>query len=365
MSMEPATTVKLADRSYPITIGANLSGPLRAHLEKVSQQARPLAVVMDAALAAAQPEFSREVFADYPAHLLPSGESSKSMQELERLYDFFASIPLDRSGLVIAFGGGVVGDCAGFAAASFLRGIELCMVPTTLLSMVDSSVGGKTGINLRAGKNLVGAFHQPSSVWIDTQLLKTLPPREFSAGMAEVIKYGMLGNFELFQALEAESALHPDHPFLPQAITRCCAQKAAIVQADEREIASCGGRALLNLGHTFAHAIEATAGYGTYLHGEAVAIGLLLASRLSMTAENFPSSSVDRVEALLQRYQLPTALKDPLPLESLIAAMKRDKKVRQGQLRLVLMEALGRAITTDNVSENQIQNTWATAGARP
>lgn len=362
--MNPKLTVELAERSYPIYLGHDLAAPLRAALLEVRKAGRPVAVIADGALRHAQPEYAASVFDGFPVLELPPGEKAKSFREMERICEFLASAPLDRSGLVVAFGGGVTGDCAGFAAASFLRGVELCMVPSTLLSMVDSSVGGKTGINLAVGKNLVGAFHQPSAVWIDTALLETLPDREFSAGMAEVIKYGLLGHRELFLKLESEPALHPKHPFLSGAIETCCAQKAAIVQADERETAGTGGRALLNLGHTFGHAIEAVAGYGEYLHGEAVAIGMVLAARLSARQGRLPSEDATRIEHLLQRYQLPTALRTPLPVSNLLDTMRRDKKVRRGKLRLVLLQSIGEAITVDGVAEEEISKVWLSAGAR-
>ena len=214
---------------------------------------------------------------------IPSGESSKCFQQLERGCDFLAAERVDRAGAVFAIGGGVTGDLGGFIAASYLRGIDFYQVPTTLLSMVDSSVGGKTGINLKAGKNLVGAFHQPQAVFADVESLQTLPAREFASGMAEVIKHGLLADRELFEILESlDPPLHPGHPSLATIVRRNCGIKAGVVQADETEQAASGGRALLNLGHTFGHAIEAVAGYGEYLHGEAIAIGLVLAVQLSV-----------------------------------------------------------------------------------
>lgn len=359
--MEPTLHVKLAAHHYPITIGDDLRSTLLQMLQQLRDQGRPVAVIADAGLLHRQADYARTVFGDLPRLELPSGESSKSFLQLERICDFLADIPLDRSGVLVAFGGGVVGDCAGFAAAAYLRGIELWMVPSTLLSMVDSSVGGKTGINLKAGKNLVGAFHQPHGVWIDTSLLHSLPDREFRAGMAEVIKYGLLGDADFFQRLETESVLHPGHAALPAIIRHCCAMKAAVVESDERETATGNGRALLNLGHTFAHAIEACAGYGAYLHGEAVAIGLVLAARLAAKLGQIRESESNRVANLLQRYQLPTTLREPLPIEDLMHAMRRDKKVRRGKLRLVLLDELGKATTTDDVPENEIREIWVTA----
>ena len=259
---------------------------------------------------------------------------------------------MDRTGRVVVVGGGVTGDAGGFAAASFLRGIGYLQVPTTLLAMVDSSVGGKTGINLTAGKNLVGAFHQPLGVWADLALLGSLPKAEFAAGMAEVIKYGLLGDLSLFEELEKGARLEPESPGLAVVVRRCCQAKACIVAEDERENAASGGRALLNLGHTFAHAIENVAGYGDYLHGEAVALGLVAATRLSELFGSLDEGCVERVANALKRYGLPIALRSPLPVEVLLDAMRRDKKVRGGKLRFVVMEELGRAVTEDAAPSN-------------
>lgn len=255
-----------------------------------------------------------------------------------------------------------MGDLAGFAAATWLRGVDLVQVPSTLLSMVDSSVGGKTGINTAAGKNLVGAFHQPQAVLIHTGLLSTLPAREFSAGMAEVIKYGALADSELFSQLEQLDLLHAEHSALPGIIRRCCAIKATIVRDDERETAANGGRALLNLGHTFGHAIENVAGYGAYLHGEAVAIGLGLAGRLSHALGHLDENDCKRIEQLCARYSLPTRLHTPLALDALLAAMQRDKKNAHGKLRLVALQTLGEAITVENVPLALVRELWQTVG---
>ncbi len=360
----PSLRVSLSERSYTITIGQSLAATIRSEIEALQTLHRPLAVVADTSVVAAQKHFFKEAFADLPLLELPSGETTKSFKYLEQVCEFLAQKRIDRQGALIAVGGGVLGDLAGFAAASYLRGIDFYQVPTTLLSMVDSSVGGKTGINLHAGKNLAGAFWQPKAVYIDTALLNTLPKREFSAGMAEVIKYGMLHDFSLFETLEGFSKpLHPEHPDLPEIIRRCCAIKAEIVGDDERELKASGGRALLNLGHTFAHAIENVAGYGEYLHGEAVGIGLVLAARLSERIGKLDKLAVERVESLVKAYDLPSALRSPLSLESLFAAMRRDKKVRSGKLRFVAMESLGKAITVDAVDESTVSELWLGAGA--
>jgi len=271
---------------------------------------------------------------------------------------------MNRDCSLFAFGGGVIGDLAGYVAASYLRGIDFYQIPTTLLSMVDSSVGGKTGINLPEGKNLVGAFWQPKAVYINTALLETLPPREFAAGMAEVIKYGMLYDLDFFKELEEVNTLAASAPELAGVVRRCCAIKAEIVANDEKETASSGGRALLNLGHTFAHAIENVAGYGHYLHGEAVAIGLNLATQLSVKLGQLEAADIDRVKALIERYNLPTQLHNPLSITDLMAAMQKDKKNRAGKLRFVSMQTIGEAITTEEVDYALIESLWQGVGAK-
>jgi 3-dehydroquinate synthase len=291
-----------------------------------------------------------------------AGESSKSLSELGEVLDFLAAERLDRTSALFAVGGGVVGDLGGFAAACYLRGIDFYQVPTTLLAMVDSSVGGKTGINLSAGKNLVGAFHQPRGVFIGTDLLATLPPREFAAGMAEVIKTALLGDADLFGRLES-APLTPDSPDLAAVIRRCCALKAGIVQADERELAPDGGRALLNLGHTFGHAIEQVTGYGAYLHGEAVAIGLAAAARLSERLGYVPSAAIPRIESVLAAHALPVRLRTPLGSADLTAAMARDKKVRAGTLRFIVLRAVGEAAVEPRVESTMIASIWREIGA--
>src|SRR6185312_9231659 len=223
-------------------------------------------------------------------------------------------------------------------------GIDFVQVPTTLLAMVDSSVGGKTGINLRAGKNLAGAFHQPRAVFIDTIFLQTLPPREFGAGMAEVIKYGLLGDADLFTQLE-RAALTPTSANLAAVIRRCCALKSKIVEGDERELAAENGRALLNLGHTFGHAIEQVAGYGTYLHGEAIGIGLCAAARLSQELGYLSATEVARVGGVVAAHTLPVKLRAPLVMKALMSALAQDKKNRAGLPRFVVLKRLGEAAT--------------------
>ena len=257
----------------------------------------------------------------------------------------------------------MVGDLAGFAAASYLRGVALIQVPTTLLAMVDSSVGGKTGINLARGKNLAGAFHQPALVAADTDLLATLPPRELAAGMAEVLKYGLLGDASLLAEVEAAGRLSWDHPALPGIIRRCVRMKAEVVGSDERETAAEGGRALLNLGHTFGHAIEAVAGYGAYLHGEAVGIGLAMAASLSRDLGLLAERDVARVMAAVEAQGLTARLRSPLPADALVAAMRQDKKARGGEIRFVVLESLGRAATRGGIGEDAARRALLAHGA--
>ena len=357
--------VELGDRSYPILIGKNLEDSLLELKERHLNEGRKVVVVVDEGLKVANPSFYERFMADLPIFSTPSGEDTKSLGFLSGIWDFLAEQKVDRSSVLFALGGGVTGDLAGFASASFLRGISFYQVPTTLLAMVDSSVGGKTGINLLAGKNLVGAFHQPDGVFVDLDSLQSLPQREFSAGIAEVIKYGMLGNVELYDKLASRtSPLCVSSPELPDVILSCCSDKARIVEQDEREKSEGGGgRALLNLGHTFAHAIEAVSGYGNYLHGEAVAIGLVCALRLSFPRGGCSGVEVDNLLALLRTYDLPTALRESLPVADLMKAMTSDKKVVAGNLRFVLMREIGDSHVVSDVESSEVEGIWKSVGA--
>jgi 3-dehydroquinate synthase len=360
--MAEALTVNLGERSYPIEFGGDATAGIRARVEALAKEGRRIAVLTDRTVAQSQAAFLSASFGDAPTLVVEPGEETKSLASLGRVLDFMAQRPLGRSDVLFAVGGGVIGDLGGFAAASYLRGIDYCQVPTTLLAMVDSSVGGKTGINLAAGKNLVGAFHQPRAVFIGTDVLRTLPAREFAAGAAEIIKYGLLGDAGLFAQLERAPAA-PGSPALPAVIRRCCAIKAAIVEADEREQAFQGGRALLNLGHTFAHAIEQVSGYRAYLHGEAVAIGLAAAARLSAKLGRIGAAEVARVEAALGAHGLPARLRAPLPMADLVAAMGRDKKVRAGALRFVVLRAIGEAVVEAGVAREPVEASFREVGA--
>ena len=356
--------VELAEHSYPIYIGTDLWDIFGEVTSRLRADGRRVAIIMDQTVARKRPELLKRVLRPgEKALLLRGGEPTKSLAQFGRVLDWLANQGVDRSGAVFAIGGGVVGDLAGFAAAAYLRGVRLYQVPTTLLAMVDSSVGGKTGINLRAGKNLAGAFWQPQAVIIDTAFLRTLPPREFAAGLAEVIKYGLLADADLFHQIERAPVWRWDHPGLPSLIGECCAIKAAIVGRDERETQPNGGRALLNLGHTFAHALENTAGYGQYLHGEAVGLGLVLAGRLSLKLGWLAAADSARIESTVLAAGLPVRLRQKLSLEKLLAAMKLDKKARAGKLRFIALRTIGQAETVDDIPERTVRELWRKVGA--
>jgi 3-dehydroquinate synthase len=282
---------------------------------------------------------------------VPAGEGSKSLAQAAKLYDALYDLAADRQTAVVAVGGGVVGDLAGFAAATYNRGLPLVMVPTTLLAMVDSSIGGKVGINHPKGKNLIGAFHQPAGVWIDTAFLDTLPEREFLSGLAEVVKYGVILDGAFFEHLEANAAaIRKREPsVLVPVIARCCRLKADVVERDERE--ETGLRAVLNYGHTFAHAFEAVGGYGGWLHGEAVSAGMGCASRLAEKHGLVGPDLTARQTRLLDAFGLPTAPKPGWPADDLIAVMRRDKKAAAGRLRFILPKRLGEVALFDDVPE--------------
>lgn len=287
--------------------------------------------------------------------VVPAGEGSKSLAEAERLYDALYDLHADRGTPVVAVGGGVVGDLAGFAAATYNRGLPLVMVPTTLLAMVDSSVGGKTGVNHPKGKNLIGAFHQPAGVWIDSASLGTLPDREYRSGLAEVVKYGVILDEPFFTHLEGlAAALRDRRPeVLVPVVARCCRLKADVVKQDERE--ETGLRAVLNYGHTFAHAFEAVGGYGAWLHGEAVAAGMVCASRLAERVGMIDAGLTRRQAELLAAFGLPTAPRPEWPADALLAVMRRDKKAVAGRLRFVLPTRLGEVRLVDDVPESLVR----------
>ncbi|MHB1239194.1 MAG: 3-dehydroquinate synthase [Gammaproteobacteria bacterium] len=338
--------VDLGTRSYPIYIGSGLLDraegfarhiPGRRVLVVTNETVAPLYLArLQAALAAFEND----------AVVLPDGEQYKTLEVLNRIFDALLERRHDRQTTLVALGGGVVGDITGFAAACYQRGVHFIQVPTTLLAQVDSSVGGKTGVNHPLGKNMIGAFHQPRCVVADTDTLGTLDDRQFRAGIAEVIKYGLVQDREFFEWLEIhmEDLLGRNAEALAFAVERSCRDKAQVVVADEREG---GQRALLNLGHTFGHAIETGTGYGTWLHGEAVAAGMCMAAQLSARQGWLSTQAVERIKVLLQRAQLPTAPPPEFDAPRFRELMAVDKKVRDGQLRLVLLKAIGRAVVTE------------------
>ncbi len=351
-------SVSLGKRTYDIFVGR---GAFNLALEKLSElcsEGRCSVCVADSEVLRAHSKKLSESFGKLPREKFfvveeSGGESAKSFSRLEELCDEFASAKLDRSGSVFALGGGVVGDLAGFAASSYMRGVDFYQVPTTLLAMVDSSVGGKTGINISAGKNLVGAFKQPKGVYADTDFLKTLPPREFSAGMAEVVKYALISDADFFEELGAER-IDPESESLSKIIAKCCEMKAAVVASDEMETSPVNGRALLNLGHTFGHAIEKCAGYGEYLHGEAVSIGLVLTALLSRNLGFLTDSDVERIKRVLTLNDLPVKLRSPLSAEEILKAMSLDKKSSRGRKKFVVMKSIGKSETSSEVSDEEV-----------
>lgn len=350
--------VDLGDRSYPISIceGAlNNSELLVPHIK-----GRQVCVVTNETIA---PLYLSSVLALLPDTLtvstviLPDGEAYKTLGQLNAIYDCLLEGRHNRTTTLIALGGGVVGDMTGFAAACYQRGVDFIQVPTTLLSQVDSSVGGKTGVNHSLGKNMIGAFHQPNSVLIDPKVLTTLPARELSAGIAEVIKYGLISDYAFFEWLEKniDRLLSCDFKALTYAIERSCMNKAEVVAADERE----GGvRAILNFGHTFGHAIETHQGYGAWLHGEAVAVGMLMAADLSMQEGWLNQDDVDRVKNILLSARLPLNPPTKMTADNFLSLMSVDKKVLDGQLRLVLLKSMGGALVTDEFSRLNLQATF-------
>jgi 3-dehydroquinate synthase len=344
--------VALAERSYPIHIGAGILGS--AELYRPHLAGGVAAVITNDAVAAHYLETVRRALA--PARIvdirIPDGESAKSWQVLEGVFDRLLAARCGRDTLVVALGGGVVGDLAGFAAAVYQRGVDFVQVPTTLLAQVDSSVGGKTAINHARGKNMIGAFHQPRAVIADVSTLDTLPDRELRAGLAEVIKHGLALDAALFEWLESnvERILQRDPGGLMHAVRRSCELKAAIVAADEREA---GARALLNLGHTFGHAIEAGTGYGAWLHGEAVAAGMVMASELSLLLGSIARHDVNRVKKLVARAGLP--VKGPaIAAQEMMTLMAVDKKAAQGKVRFVVLESIGRAALRGGIADELV-----------
>lgn len=342
-----------APHSYPIIIGAGVLN--NAELLRQKIDSRQVCVVSNTAIAALYLDTLQAALGDCQliSVMLPEGEQFKTLAQVSEILDALVANRFNRDAMVVALGGGVVGDVAGFAAACYQRGVNLVQIPTSLLAQVDSSVGGKTGVNHAQGKNLIGAFYQPQAVFIDTNTLRSLPAREFSAGMAEVIKYGLIGDAAFIDWLEAHIAeiVALDSALLEEMIARCCQHKAEIVARDEKES---GQRALLNLGHTFGHALEALGAYQRFKHGEAVAIGMMMALELAESEGRVSLAQVARIERLLQAVSLPVQF-EGFETDAIVQAMGLDKKVRAGKLRLIVPTALGACEIRDGIALESIR----------
>ncbi len=348
--------VPLGTRSYEIKIGPGLVRDLGRHCADLKLGNR-CAVISDKNVA---PRYAKAVQASLKKAgfesvliIVSAGETAKSVKVVEQCYDALAKHRLERKSFIVALGGGVVGDLAGFVAATYLRGIAFVQVPTTLLAQVDSSVGGKVGVNLKAGKNLVGAFHQPRLVLCDLDTLKTLPIREFRAGLAEVIKYGIIYDAALFERLESDlpKLLKRDPKTLTKVIARCCEIKADVVAQDETET---GLRAILNFGHTIGHAIENISGYGKYLHGEAISIGQVAAAKISVLS-GLSNDETERIGRIFQNAGLPTKIRlNTAERKKLLAAMRLDKKVSAGEIKFVLAKRIGETVWGQKVPEQLV-----------
>lgn len=346
--------LELGERSYPIYIDSGLfqqSGLLKNHIK-----GQRVCVVTNEIVAPLYLEKLKSNLNGYTVDeiILPDGESEKSLANFENIMSHLLKNEHGRDSTLIALGGGVIGDITGFAAACYQRGIDFIQIPTTVLSQVDSSVGGKTAVNHPLGKNMIGAFYQPKAVIIDIDSIETLPAREFSAGMSEVIKYGILGDKAFFEWLEQhiEQINAGDKTILAKMIERCCQCKADIVANDETEA---GVRALLNLGHTFGHAIEAEQGYGIWLHGEAVSAGMVLAAKLAVAMNLLEVSEVRRIEALLSAFNLPINAPEDMGFDHFMKHMRRDKKNVAGKLRFIVPTAIGKSEIRDDVTQEKLQ----------
>lgn len=356
-------TVSLGERSYPIFVGdvgfsdpAKLAEGLAPYLK-----GNQVAIITNETIAPLYLQQVQSALGNRQVDVfqMPDGESYKSLDTYTQVMDFLLEKKHNRSTCLIALGGGVVGDLCGFVAATFQRGVDFIQIPTTLLSQVDSSVGGKTAVNHPAGKNMIGAFYQPLAVFADISVLETLPGREYAAGLAEVVKYGIIYDADFFAWLEANAPalVQREKYALTHIITRSCEVKAAVVSEDEREG---GRRAILNYGHTFGHAIEKLLGYGRFLHGEAVSIGMVMAARLSVEFSGLALADSQRIEKLLQQLNLPVTLKGlELNAEAMIDAMGMDKKVVDGELRFVVADQMGSVRVASHVSVSALEKTLA------
>ena len=351
-------TVELDERSYPIFIGQDLIN--RPDLIKPYVTGTQVLIVSNTTVAPLYLEQAENLFAgfDVKVVVLPDGEEYKNLEVLNKIFDVAIASKFDRRCTFVALGGGVIGDMTGFAAASFQRGVSFIQIPTTLLAQVDSSVGGKTGVNHPFGKNMIGAFHQPACVLIDSDVLNTLEDRQLSAGLAEIIKYGLIGDYGFFEWLEKNipAILSRDAKVLAEAIERSCQNKADIVAKDERENDM---RALFNLGHTFGHAIESGMGYGNWLHGEGVSAGTMQAVYLSKLLGNLTEQEFERIIAIFQQANLPVLppSKTEMSNEKYLDLMSGDKKVQAGVIRLVLLKKIGEAYVTGDYPQEKLINT--------
>lgn len=358
--------VEIPHRQYPIFVAEGLLADTQKLRELLLAriQGRQVAIITNKVVAPLYLDALLEALDGLQVDVMQmdDGEAEKNLQVYQQTMDFLLAARHNRSTCLIALGGGVVGDLCGFVAATFQRGVDFVQIPTTLLAQVDSSVGGKTAVNHPQGKNMIGAFHQPVAVLADTATLGTLPSREYAAGLAEVVKYGVIEDSAFFEFLEQHSddLLAKDGAVLSQVILRCCAIKAEVVSADERES---GRRAILNYGHTFGHGIEKLCGYGQWLHGEAVAIGMVMAARLSVAVAGLDESVVMRLTALLRRLGLPTALdqasRKVATIEAMMDVMGLDKKVVDGRLRFIVASQLGQVQVRDDIDAAVVRNVLA------
>jgi 3-dehydroquinate synthase len=358
MAIMKTLTVDLADRSYPIFIGESLISKPELFSPYIS--GKQVMIVTNTTVAPLYLERLKSALTQFEVDevILPDGEEYKNLDTLNLIFDALLSKRHNRTTTLIALGGGVIGDMTGFAASCYQRGVDFIQVPTTLLSQVDSSVGGKTAVNHPLGKNMIGAFYQPKAVIADLTVLNTLPQRELSAGIAEVVKYGLICNVDFYQWLNEhmEKLAAYDIEALSTAVELSCLDKAAVVAQDERE----GGiRAILNLGHTFGHAIETNQGYGVWLHGEAVAAGMVMAADMSWRLGNITLNEVQDLQQLLKRAQLPCVPPKEMSNQHFIDLMQVDKKVLDGKLRLVLLEKIGQAVVTSDFTAETLHKTLA------
>lgn len=352
-------SLTLANDHYTVLVGSGLLADTAELISsRTGMRSRTAAIVTDSTVG---PLYAETVLASLEAAgirtvliTVPAGEASKSMAQVTEVCREMLRAGLDRKSFLVALGGGVVGDLAGFAAAIFQRGIPCVQIPTTIVSQVDSSVGGKTGVNTPEGKNLLGAFHQPQLVIADVATLASLPEREFNEGFAEIIKHAAIRDTTLLDLVEAKDTIR-EH--LVELVSRNVAIKAAVVEEDERE--TTGTRALLNFGHTIGHGIEAAGGYGRFLHGEAISLGMVAATRLSVAKSGLDPAAGERIIAALRTYELPTTLAADVPDETVLAAMGRDKKFEAGAIRFVLLKEIGEAFVSDAVDQRDLESTLA------